>query len=87
MLLGLLRDAEFFSVPKVQAYVESCWLLRGNVNVERRGSVYLFHFTVEEDLDDVIIRSPLNINDMKIFSGHVTIVVGHKPVPRSYPNP
>ncbi|GAA0145262.1 hypothetical protein LIER_05499 [Lithospermum erythrorhizon] len=61
-LIGIIRDVEYFSAERIQIYVDSCWLLRGVVNVERRGSLYFFHFTIEEDLDDVVLRSPLNIN-------------------------
>ncbi|GAA0172325.1 hypothetical protein LIER_26173 [Lithospermum erythrorhizon] len=61
-LIGIIRDAGFFSAKRVQIYVDRCWLVRGVVNVERRGFLYFFHFTIEEDLDDVVLRSPLNIN-------------------------
>ncbi|GAA0140733.1 hypothetical protein LIER_35279 [Lithospermum erythrorhizon] len=71
-LHGLIRDDEFFSIERVQEYVEHCWLLRGEVNVERRGSIYLFHFSIEEDLDDVVLGSPLNINGALLVLQHWT---------------
>ncbi|GAA0143417.1 hypothetical protein LIER_35741 [Lithospermum erythrorhizon] len=71
-LIGLIRDVEFFSADRVQAYVDSCWLLRGVVDVERRGSIYLCNFSVEEDMDDVISRSPLNINGALLILQHWT---------------
>ncbi|GAA0168942.1 hypothetical protein LIER_43831 [Lithospermum erythrorhizon] len=70
-LLAVIRDA-FFSAERVQAYADHCWLLRGVVNVERRGSIHLFHFTVEEDLDNVVLRSPFNINGALLVLQHWT---------------
>ncbi|GAA0147310.1 hypothetical protein LIER_07043 [Lithospermum erythrorhizon] len=58
---GVFSDAEFFSADPVQQYVNTHWFLRGQVNIERRGSIYFFAFN-QDDKDIVGVNGPYNVN-------------------------
>ncbi|GAA0152772.1 hypothetical protein LIER_11169 [Lithospermum erythrorhizon] len=71
-LLGIIIDSEYFIADREQAYVDTYWFLRGVVQVEKRGSIFTFRFENMNDKDEVILRSPLNINGALLLLCHWT---------------